>query len=158
MSEKNIEIERKFLVKDIPFKLSSFKSCNIKQGYIFTNPVMRLRQKDESYFFTFKGIGQVKRVEFEFPLSYEQFSALWEKIDGNEIIKRRYFIPLDNNYTAELDIYEGNLLGFRNVEVEFNTEDEAMEFKPPEWFGEDISFKPEYANANISFFGLNNQK
>ena len=88
---------------------------------------MRLRQKDESYFFTFKGIGQVKRVEFEFPLSYEQFSALWEKIDGNEIIKRRYFIPLDNNYTAELDIYEGNLLGFRNVEVEFNTEDEAME-------------------------------
>ncbi len=158
MSEKNIEIERKFLVKDIPFKLSSFKSCYIKQGYIFTNPVMRLRQKDESYFFTFKGIGQVKRVEFEFPLSYEQFSALWEKIDGNEIIKRRYFIPLDNNYTAELDIYEGNLLGFRNVEVEFNTEDEAMELKPPEWFGEDISFKPEYANANISFFGLNNQK
>ncbi len=158
MSEKNIEIERKFLVKNIPFELSSFKSCYIRQGYIFTDPVMRLRQKDESYFFTFKGTGQVKRVEFEFSLSYEQFSALWKKVDGNEIIKRRYFIPVGDRYTAELDIYEGKLLGFKNVEVEFNTEEEAMEFEPPEWFGEDISFKPEYANANISFFGLNIQK
>ncbi len=158
MPKKNIEIERKFLVRDIPFDLNNFKSCFIRQGYIFINPVMRLRQMDENYFFTFKGDGQVKRVEFEVPLSFEQFSALWEKVEGNEIVKKRYFVPLKNNYIAELDIYEGRLAGFKNVEVEFNNEDEAMEFEPPKWFGEDITFNPEYTNANISFFGLNNQK
>lgn len=155
---KNIEIERKFLVKDIPFDLTQFKCSVIKQAYLCIDPVMRLRQKDDNYIFTFKGSGQVKRVEFEYPLSKKQFSDLWENVVGKKIVKKRYFIPLDNNLTAELDIYEGEFDGFKNVEVEFPSEEEAVAFVPPKWFGEDISFNPEYANANMSKFGLDDKK
>lgn len=158
MNKSNFEIERKFLVEDIPFDLSQFKCSVIKQAYLCTDPVMRLRQKDDNYIFTFKGSGQVKRVEFEYPLSQEQFYNLWKNVIGKKIVKKRYFVPLDNNLTAELDIYEGEFLGFKNVEVEFHSEEAALDFIPPKWFGEDISFNPEYANANMSKFGLNGKK
>ncbi len=154
MSKNNVEIERKFLIKEIPFELNSFKNSFIKQGYISIDPVLRLRQTDNEYVFTFKGKGQIKRTEFEFPLSEKQFCELWNKVEGNEIVKRRYFIPLNDIYTAELDIYEGNLKGFKNVEVEFSCEKEADIFLPPKWFGEDISHNPKYTNANMAFFGL----
>jgi len=156
---KNIEIERKFLVRDIPFNLENFKFSFIKQGYLSTNPVMRLRQKDDSYIFTFKGEGRIKRVEFEYPLTFQQFSDLWKKIEGKEIIKKRYFIPLkDSGFTAELDIYEGEFMGFRNVEVEFPSEELALNFIPPEWFGEDISLDSKYTNSSMSNFGLDFKK
>lgn len=154
MKEKNIEIERKFLVKNIPYNLKSYKSSFIKQGFLAINPVIRLRQKDNKYLFTFKSEGHIKRIEFEYPLSFEQFSNLWHKIEGKEIIKRRYFLPLDNGYIAELDIYEGEFSGFMNIEVEFSSEKDAFDFIPPKWFGEDISFKVEYTNCNLAIYGL----
>ena len=158
MDKKNIEIERKFLVKDIPFDLKLFESSFIRQGFLCIDPCLRLRQKDDNYVFTFKGRGYIKRIEFEYPLSFEQFSFLWKKIEGKEIIKRRYFIPLYGDYVAELDIYEGELLGFKNVEVEFPSEEAANEFVPPKWFGKDISFVTEYTNSNLSIFGFPGKK
>jgi len=158
MDKKYIEIERKFLVKDIPFDLNLFKSSFIRQGFLCTDPCLRLRQKDDDYIFTFKGGGYIKRVEFEYPLSFEQFSLLWKKVEGKEIIKRRYLIPLDDSYIAELDIYEGEFSGFKNVEVEFPSEEAADEFIPPKWFGRDISFDIRYTNSNLSIFGFPGKK
>ncbi|WP_250278051.1 CYTH domain-containing protein [[Clostridium] colinum] len=146
---KNIEIERKFLLKYMP-NLENCETYYIKQGYICTNPVLRIRQKNEKYIFTFKGKGDIQREEIEQEITKEEFENLWQKIQGQPIIKTRYIIPIDNNLKAELDIYDGNLKGFKNVEVEFDSIDEANNFIPPDWFGEDITKNEKYTNAYLS--------
>ena len=146
---KNFEIERKFLVKHIP-NLENCKNYYIKQGYISTNPVLRIRQKDNKYIFTFKGKGDIQREEFEKEITKEEFENLWLKIEGEPIIKTRYIIPLENDLVAELDIYEGNLQGFKNIVVEFDNIEQAENFIPPNWFGEDITKNIKYTNAYLS--------
>lgn len=154
MAKNNIEIERKFLVKEIPGNLEEYKKLEIKQGYISIDPVIRLRQQNNKYIFTFKGEGTIVRQEFEYELNEEQFSALWEKVENNKITKTRYLIPLSKNLTAELDIFKENLEGFVNVEVEFSNLDEANDFIPPDWFGLDISEDRRYSNASLSINGI----
>lgn len=146
---KNIEIEKKFLVKYLP-DLRGCEKHFIKQGYICTDPVLRIRQKDERYMFTFKGKGEMIREEIEADITREQFTKLLEKVENELIIKTRYIVSIDNGLKAELDIYEGNLKGFMNVEVEFNSLEEANSFKPPIWFGKDITEDEKYKNAYLS--------
>jgi len=38
----------------------------------------------------------------------------------------------------------------RLAEVEFETEEEANAFVPPEWFGEDVTYSTEYHNSTLS--------
>ncbi len=154
---ENMEIERKFLVKYMP-NIEGCKKFYIKQGYISINPVLRVRQINEKYIFTFKGKGDIQRQEIEREINKDEFDNLWLKIEGEPIIKTRYIILLDNNLKAELDIYEGNLKGFKNVEVEFNSIKEAEDFNPPDWFGKDITKNIKYTNAYLSkISNLNNK-
>lgn len=152
MKDKIFEIERKFLVKNIP-NLQGYERFKIKQGYISIDPVLRIRQKNDKFLFTFKGNGDIKRVEFENEITREQFENLWKKVEGNPIIKTRYIIPLENCLKAELDIYEDKFLGFCNVEVEFKSIEEAEKFTPPDWFGQDITKDKIFTNSYLSNIG-----
>lgn len=138
--------------------LDDVKFDYIKQAYISTNPVLRIRQQNEEYIFTFKGRGKLKRVEFEEKISKEEFQNLYSKIEGNPITKKRYFLKTPCGNTAHLDIYEDIFEGFLNVEVEFDDINSANNFTPPDWFGEDVTKKPEYTNAYMSEFGIKQQK
>lgn len=153
-SMDNTEIERKFLIKSLPENLSSYEHYEIMQAYICTSPTLRLRRQGDSFIFTFKGKGDIKRTEFEYRLSEEEFNRLWEKVETNKIIKTRYVIPIKNGLKAELDIYHDFLDGFMNVEVEFNSFEQANRFVPPDWFGEDISKKKEYNNRFLAINGI----
>ena len=44
---KSYEIERKYLVPPAPENLSSFPYHEIEQGYLSTEPVVRIRRQDE---------------------------------------------------------------------------------------------------------------
>ena len=72
------------------------------------------------------------------------------KIDGILIDKIRYLIPLDEKHTAELAIFQGTLAPLRIVEVEFETEEDALSFVPPNWFGDDVTNSRQYHNSNLS--------
>lgn len=154
MKQEIFEIERKFLVKELPENIVNCKKLYIKQAYISTNPTIRLRQQDNDYILTVKGSGIMKKVEYELPLTEEQFNNLWQKIESNVIIKNRYKIPLDDNLMAELDIYEDKLKGFMNVEVEFLSTKQAILFDPPSWFGQEVTQNKEYSNASLAKFGI----
>ncbi len=154
MNINNKEIERKFLIKKLPDNLESFKKHHIIQAYVCTNPTIRIRKRDDEYIFTFKGAGFIEKTEFEHPLTKEQFTGLMKKTEGRVIEKFRYIIPLENGLMGELDIYKGDLEGFMNVEVEFRSLEEAEGFKPPLWFGEDISFDRRFSNASLALYGL----
>ncbi len=150
MNINNTEIERKFLVAELPEKLERYESHDIKQAYIATSPTMRLRKQDDDYIFTFKGKGVIKKTEFEYPLTKEQFEELMKKTEGRIIEKTRYLIPLGGGLICELDIYKGELEGFVNCEVEFESMEQAQSFVPPKWFGKDISEDKRYSNASLS--------
>ena len=151
---ENIEIERKFLVKKIPDNLDTYERIDMIQGYLNTAPVVRVRKESDDYVLTYKGSGLLSHSEYNLPLNKEAFEHLLKKCDGIIISKSRYKIPLENNLTAELDIFKGDLDSLKLVEVEFDSVEEADNFTPPEWFGEDVTTDGRYHNSYISKYGL----
>lgn len=149
-----MEIERKYLIDRLPFSLDSFPCKIIEQGYLSTNPVVRVRRSDDSYILTYKGRGLMIREEYNLPLTAESYAHLLSKADGNVISKKRFLIPYNNGLTIELDIFSGTLAPLILAEVEFETEEDANTFLPPEWFGQDVTFDPSYHNSTLSQVGL----
>ena len=105
MNNDNMEIERKYLVETCPFSLHDYPSHEIEQGYLNTEPVVRIRRYDDSYVLTYKSKGFLVREEYNLPLTKEAYEHLRTKIDGRLIQKRRYLIPLEDGLTAELDCF-----------------------------------------------------
>ncbi|MGN1266440.1 MAG: CYTH domain-containing protein [Dorea sp.] len=145
-----MEIERKYLVKELPKNLSSYLCRTIEQGYLCTGPVVRIRKDNDNYELTYKSGGMMARQEYNLPLSESAYYHLREKVDGRLIQKKRYMIPLTDILTIELDIFEGDLAPLIIAEVEFPDMDMANSFVPPEWFGEDVTFSPLYHNSTLS--------
>lgn len=146
-----MEIERKYLIdiNKVPYNLSETKKHHIEQGYLSREPVVRVRKEDEDYYLTYKSKGMMVREEYNLPLTKESYAHLLKKADGIIITKIRYIIPFEK-YIIELDEFMGKYEGLYLAEVEFKNEKEAEEFIPPIWFGEDVTFKTEYHNSNMS--------
>ena len=149
-----MEIERKYLVRRLPDDLSKNEEKKIAQGYLCTDPVVRIRRSNDNYYMTYKGDGLMVREEYNLPLTREAYEHLLPKIDGLLIAKTRYLIPLTDRLTAELDVFEGVLSALTLVEVEFDSVEEANAFVPPEWFGEDVTESGKYHNSYLSQHGL----
>lgn len=144
-----MEIERKFLIKQIPENLDTYPCRHIEQGYLSTNPVVRIRKDNDKYELTYKGKGAMVREEYNLPLTESSYEHLKEKIDGRLIVKKRYMIPF-GDYTIELDIFEDDLAPLILAEVEFPTEEHANSFNLPDWFEEDVTFSKLYHNSFLS--------
>lgn len=144
-----MEIERKFLVRDLPLNLEEYPKHRIQQAYLSTDPVLRLRQWDEEYILTYKGPGLLAREEHEFPLKREAYEHLLSKADGNRITKDRYCIPL-GEYIIELDVFAPPFAPLILAEVEFPDEKTAEAFRAPVWFGEEVTYDANYTNAAMS--------
>ncbi|MBQ9989755.1 MAG: CYTH domain-containing protein [Lachnospiraceae bacterium] len=143
-----MEIERKFLVSSLP-NLADYPFRLLEQAYLCTEPVVRVRREDDSFYLTYKGKGLMVREEYNLPLTREAYEHLLTKADGIVIRKKRYLIPYAA-YTIELDIFDAPYEELIIAEVEFPTEDEALTFCPPEWFGEDVTCDKRYHNSNLS--------
>ena len=141
---------RKFLIKKLPDNLTSYKARKIEQAYLCTDPVVRVRRDNDDYYLTYKSRGMIVREEYNLPLTKEAYGHLLAKADGNIITKTRYEIPEKDNLTIELDVFEGKFDGLLLAEVEFASEEEALGYIPPEWFGEDVSNSTKYHNSTLS--------
>lgn len=145
-----MEIERKFLIRNLPENLEEFPSHKIEQGYLCTNPVVRIRREDDSYILTYKSKGMMSREEYNLPLTKEAYLHLCTKTDGIFIEKTRYIIPEKNGLKIELDIFHGAHEGLILAEVEFPNEEAALAYEPPKWFSQDVTFSSEYHNSYLS--------
>lgn len=143
-----MEIERKFKASAIP-TLDSCIYRLLEQGYLSTDPVVRVRREDSRFYLTYKGQGLLAREEYNLPLTEEAYRHLLQKADGIIIRKRRYLLPY-RNHTIELDIFEKPYEGLVIAEVEFPTEEEAISFQPPSWFGEEVTYDSRYHNSALS--------
>ncbi|WP_099469998.1 CYTH domain-containing protein [Konateibacter massiliensis] len=145
-----MEIEKKFLIKSLPNDLEHYPHKVIEQAYLSTEPVVRIRKSDEDYILTYKSKGFLAREEYNMPLTKEAYYHLREKADGNIISKTRYLLPLADNLTIELDIFNPPFETLVLAEVEFLSVEQANHFIPPDWFGEDVTYSPEYHNSYLS--------
>jgi CYTH domain-containing protein len=146
------EIERKFLVRKLPDDLKNFPSKGISQGYLVSlddGTQVRLRKSEEHYTLTFKrGSGNV-REEREVELTAEQFDALWPATEGKRLVKTRHEIPFGQR-TIEIDLYHERHEGLIVAEVEFDEEEAAKNFQPPDWLGDDVTGDPRYSNQLLA--------
>lgn len=149
--KQNMEIERKFLIKDMPENLDQYECHIIEQGYLCTEPVVRVRRQDDEYYMTYKGKGLLAREEYNLPLTKEAYDHLVQKADGNLISKKRYLIPIENtSLTIELDVFAAPLAPLVMAEIEFSSIEEANAFPMPAWFSEDVTNDRKYHNSNMS--------
>lgn len=156
---KNVEIERKFLVRkeDIGFELKKYRYENITQGYLYLRPSIRIRKANNKYFFTIKTKppkeinvkNDLARTEYEIEISKKCYNYLLKYHIGRLITKRRYFIEY-KGYTIELDIFSGDLKGLIYAEIEFNSVEKALKFSPPKWFYKDVTGIEKYKNTQLS--------
>ncbi len=150
------EIERKFLVNlnRIPGSIEDYKYHIIEQGYLTTDPVVRVRRQDDEYYLTYKGKGKMEREEYNLPLTNESYGILIGKAEGNIIRKKRYLIPIEDKrskqYTVELDVFEEPFAPLILAEVEFESYEDAVGFEMPDWFDKDVTENREYHNSNMS--------
>lgn len=145
-----MEIERKYLIHKLPDNLTSYDKKEIEQGYLCTEPVVRIRRSNDTYTLTYKGKGLLVREEYNLPLTKESYEHLRSKVDGILITKTRYLLPLNNQLTVELDVFSGAHTGLWLAEVEFDSEAAANQFVPPDWFGEEVTFSSKYHNSTLS--------
>lgn len=145
-----MEIERKFLIKALPPNLETYPHDTLMQAYLSTDPVIRVRQKNEDYILTVKSSGLLARQETELPLTGHSFKHLLEKKDGIAIEKMRYKIPEKDGYTIELDVFSGVYEGFCMAEVEFPSIEAAESYEPPTWFAAEVTMDARFHNSSMS--------
>lgn len=147
-----LEIERKFLLRDLPAEFENHRHELIRQGY--AEDGLRFRQRSDSYFETRKvGAGLVFE-EYEREISREEFETAWPSTVGRRLEKTRTEIPLHGDLVAEVDLFLGVLSGLRYVEVEFDDEASAIAFVPPPWFGREVTHDLRYRNSALVRAGL----
>lgn len=145
-----MEIERKFLIDRLPEKLEVYPHKELEQGYLCTDPVVRVRKEGEEYVLTYKSKGLMMREEYNLPLNKTAYEHLLEKADGIVISKTRYILPEKDGLKIELDVFHGEHDGLILAEVEFPDEKMANSYCPPDWFGEDVTYSTKYHNSNLS--------
>jgi CYTH domain-containing protein len=148
------EIERKFLVDEVPEDLDIGSRAEIAQGYLATGDhQVRLRRQGDRPLLTAKRGHGLVRDEVEIPLEEESFERLWPLTEGRRLKKERLTATVDGQ-TVEVDVYQGPLAGLIVAEVEFEDIDAARAFLPPEWFARELTGDARYSNQRLAIEGL----
>jgi adenylate cyclase len=148
------EIERKFLVAEVPGDLDIGSREEIAQGYLATGDhQVRLRRQGDRPLLTAKRGRGLVRDEVEVPLEEESFERLWPLTEGRRLKKERLTATVDGQ-TVEVDVYRGPLAGLIVAEVEFEDLGAARAFLPPRWFGRELTDDARYSNQRLALEGL----
>lgn len=150
------EIERKFLITDLPGSLELGPGQEVRQGYLaIDGPVeVRLRWTGPDAVITVKAGAGVSRTEVELPVETADAEALWPHTDGRRVEKVRHRVALEGRLHADVDRYLGDLSGLCTAEVEFDEMAQSRSFEPPPWFGRELTGVRGWSNADLARHGL----
>ena len=149
------EVERKFLLDEVPASVEGSQSIQIEQGYLAIDQraEVRVRRADREFVLTVKaGHGEI-RDEVEIPLEEKQFEALWLLTEGRRLRKARHLVPLEGELEVELDLFEDDLEGLVTAEIEFADVGQSHRFEPPEWLAKEITGDERYAGQSLALNG-----
>jgi len=137
-----LESELSFLVRELPDLKRTVKK-EIAQDYLSAGPApLRLRRIGDDFELTKKldldPSDRSRKEEINVPLTEDEYRRL-RPLTVRGLTKTRYYMPLTDDLTAEIDVFHGALEGLVMVEVEFPDENRRGSFTPPTWFGRDVS-------------------
>ncbi|AZK48489.1 CYTH domain-containing protein [Paenibacillus lentus] len=156
----SLEIERKFLLREIPQALIEEGQLQLKSEHRIEQTYLALAGDQElrvrrirdlateeiTYTHTFKKGHGLLREEIEYEISkeiYEQITRIHQSVP---LTKNRVTADWSGRI-IEIDLYDQ--IDLMVLEVEFSSEEEATQFIPPVWFGLDISTNKEYSNKKV---------
>ena len=155
-----MEIERKWLfdINKVP-KHSCFGYKDVEQSYLNLEPEVRLCKKtlklifepEISYWITVKGNGNLSREELDKQITKEEYETLERigNITKDRVIRKTHWDFYIDGYRLELNIVDkGTENEFCYGEIEFSSEEEALAFKPLDWFGEEVTYDSSYKMKN----------
>lgn len=148
------EYERRYFpkIEQLPFTPDSFPVSEIRQGYLAGAHGVRIRDEflngKHTYTQTIKTGEGVSRLEDEHEISEADFESMWKEIECS-LEKNRYFINHEG-IDIQLNIFHGKLEGFIQIEVEFDTEEKALAFKAPSWFGLEVTDDKTHSNYSLA--------
>lgn len=143
-----VEIERKFLVDKRKLRGVEFLSEEkISQGYLSTNPTVRVRLKDNRGFLTIKSKTRgISRLEFEYEIPAEDAEKLL-KLCGRLVLKKYRRKISCGGHVWEIDFFAGRHAGLILAEVELSSPDEQIDLPP--WVAKEVSHDKRYFNSNL---------
>ncbi|MBQ0154814.1 MAG: CYTH domain-containing protein [Bacteroidales bacterium] len=173
----NIEIERKFLVRDDSYKALATSSVHIRQGYLCRSASCTVRVRclehsnissssvlipSASAVLTIKSAPAANgfaHYEFEKPISVNEANELLQLALPGIIDKRRWLIPIHSlpsreesevgsQLVCEVDEFFGDNAGLVMAEVELPSEDTP--FVHPDFLGDEVTFDKRYYNSYLS--------
>lgn len=147
----SVEIERKFLVDIARWHASGIDrehGNRLRQGYLSTEPVVRVRMSDAQAWITIKGrnVGIV-RAEFEYEIPLDDARELFA-LCGDRVLDKTRFTLEYRGQTWEVDEFHGVNDGLVTAEIEMEAVDAP--FEKPEWVGLDVSEDPRYTNSALA--------
>ena len=151
---RDVEIERKYLLRGRPSGLEGARSVEIEQGYL---PGERIRERlrrylgegEERYVRSIKAGRGVSRIEVEEEIGHELFAALWPLTAGRRLRKRRHYVA-DDALTWEVDEFLDRDLWLAELELP----EESHEVAIPAWLApsvvREVTDDPAYLNASLA--------
>lgn len=131
-----MEIERKWKISGFPATLPLVAEAALRQGYLTTRPVVRIRESVEggetAYVLCVKGEGTLVREEIETAIDGDTFAKL-ERFIGKPLVTKDFkTYRLPGGELLEVSLVDKGLpTQFTYAEVEFPTVEAARAFAPP---------------------------
>jgi CYTH domain-containing protein len=149
-----VEIERKYLLSELPPALAGRPYREIEQGYIpgerLRERVRRVRRDGEEWYVRTVKVGSgIRRIELQEDTDRQTFEVLWPLTWGRRVIKRRYRMP-EGGLVWEVDEFTDRDLVL--AEVELPSED--VQPRLPDWIApyvvREVTDESVYLNINLA--------
>lgn len=142
------EIERKFLPASDAWRTQVSHASRIAQGYLATDPTVRVRVRGDDGFITIKGKSEdgISRAEFEYAIPVEDALAMLQ-LCPQVLDKTRHLVAM-GELTWEIDEFHGDNAGLIVAELELPSIDTP--YAKPAWLGEEVTGDVRYYNSMLS--------
>lgn len=147
----NIEIERKFLVRDDSWRAAADDGRRYRQGYLCSEPgrTVRVRIGDEQAILAIKGKrAGLARPEFEYPIPLADAELLLDTCCPHPPVEKTRYLVSFGGLTWEVDEFSGANRGLILAEVELERVDQPVPLPP--WAGREVTDDGRYYNAYLA--------
>tara|TARA_Y100000589_G_C26828013_1_gene496760 strand:- start:72 stop:563 length:492 start_codon:yes stop_codon:yes gene_type:complete len=146
----NLEIERRFLIKNNKWRKYIINYVNITQGYLSSNKdewIVRLRSENKKFKLTLKKhIINSTSFEFEYKINKSDGNQILSTIK-NKIEKQRFFLRI-NEQDWSVDIFQDRNAPLEIAEIELDDDQEKIIL--PDFISKEITGIEKFSNYQLS--------
>ncbi|MDR3409752.1 MAG: CYTH domain-containing protein [Formivibrio sp.] len=143
------EIERKFLLANDSWRGKISQSTRIAQGYLATDPTVRVRIRGDAGYLTIKSKSTedgISRAEFEYSIPVADALELLKLCPA--VMDKTRNLAEYAGFIWEIDEFHGENTGLVVAEIELPTVNTV--FDKPDWVGEEVTGDIRYYNSVLS--------